>query len=444
MKKQQWSVKALVGYLKLKLDNDSLIQNIAVVGELSNFNHHHTNHMYFTLKDDKSRISCVMFASNANRVNFIPEDGMQVILQASVSVFEASGSVQLYVKEMIPYGIGNLALKFEQLKEKLKKEGLFNSEHKKSLPAYPMNIAIVSGKDSAALSDIKTTLVRRWPIAKTTIYNTLVQGANAHLDIIDNLQKADKLNYDLIILARGGGSIEDLWPFNEELLAREIFKLNTPIISGVGHEVDFTIADFVSDLRAPTPTAAAEIATPDIAEVILNINNLNIKLKDNMQNLINNQMLLIDNYRRSATFTHPDIITRAYKNNIETIKNSFNRWKDYQLRKIKLFETLSNEFKSKTQTVLHLERIKLNNLDNQLNNSIFKYNDNIKNNFLRQIELIDSYSPINTLKRGYSIVEKDNINVNSVVDLNKDDKIRITMIDGNIDAKVLEKRQNDE
>lgn len=189
MKTQQWSVKALVSYLKLKLDNDNLVQNITVIGELSNFNHHHTNHMYFTLKDDKSRISCVMFASNAARVNFVPESGMQVIIEASVSVFEASGTLQLYVKSMIPYGVGNLALKFEQLKEQLSKEGLFDEKYKKALPSYPLDIAIISGQDSAAMSDIKTTLNRRWPIAKTTIYNSLVQGNQAHLDIISNLKK---------------------------------------------------------------------------------------------------------------------------------------------------------------------------------------------------------------------------------------------------------------
>lgn len=444
MKTQQWSVKALVSYLKLKLDNDSLIQNITVIGELSNFNHHHTNHMYFTLKDDKSRIPCVMFASNASRVNFVPESGMQVIVQASVSVFEASGAVQLYVKKMTPFGVGNLALKFEELKEQLFKEGLFKDEFKKKLPAFPMKIAIISGADSAALSDIKTTLNRRWPIAKTTIFNSLVQGKTAHLDIIDKLQKADQEDFDLIILSRGGGSIEDLWPFNEEMLAREIFKLKTPIVSGVGHEVDFTIVDFVSDLRAPTPTAAAEISTPDINDVIVNINTINNRLKENMQSILNNNMLLIDSYRNNATFSHPEIIISGLVKDLEKERLNLINWKDKKFDKIKRFDHLSNNFKNKIQTVIHSERIKLNNLDNNLNNTITMLNNNKKSHLLRQIELIDSFSPINTLKRGYSMVEKDDMVVNSVNYLEKNDKIKLVMHDGSISALVLEKRANNE
>ncbi len=444
MKTQQWSVKALVSYLKLKLDNDNLVQNITVIGELSNFNHHHTNHMYFTLKDDKSRISCVMFASNAARVNFVPESGMQVIIEASVSVFEASGTLQLYVKSMIPYGVGNLALKFEQLKEQLSKEGLFDEKYKKALPSYPLDIAIISGQDSAAMSDIKTTLNRRWPIAKTTIYNSLVQGNQAHLDIISNLKKADIAGHDLIILSRGGGSIEDLWPFNEELLARKIFTLKTPIISGVGHEIDFTISDFVSDLRAPTPTAAAEIATPDINEVINTISNIDKSLKANMQLLLNNKMLHVDSYRNSATFSYPDIILKGVKTDLEKYRLALNEWKNTKLKTINNYQNLKNSFKTKTQLVIHNERINLNNLSNILNNNIFNYNNNKKINLLRQIELIDSYSPINTLKRGYSIVEKKTGITNSVENLKKDDKIKIVMHDGSIDALVLERRLNDE
>lgn len=444
MKTQQWSVKALVAYLKMGLDNNNLIQNIMVVGELSNFNHHHTHHMYFTLKDEASKISCVMFASNSRKVNFKPEDGMQVIVKASVSIFEASGSLQLYVKEMVPYGIGNLALKFEQLKTQLNNEGLFDEKHKKQIPLYPMKIAIVTGQDSAALSDIKTTLKRRWPIAKTKIYNTLVQGNKAHFDIINNLKEADNNDFDLIILARGGGSIEDLWAFNEELLAREIFNLNTPIISGIGHEVDFTIADFVSDLRAPTPTAAAEMATPDIAEVKLNISNINLSLKETMFNLLNNQMLLVDSFRKSTNFTYPEKITNVYKESLNVYKTNLSQWKNYQLRKINLYNNLTNNFKNKTQTFIYNERINLNTINNNLLNFIKFTKNNTKNKFIQQVKLIDSYSPLNTLKRGYSIVELNNSIINSISLLEKNDNITIKMQDGKIMAKVLETRLNNE
>lgn len=385
-----------------------------------------------------------MFASNASRVSFVPENGMQVVLKASVSVFEASGSVQLYVREMIPYGTGNLALKFEQLKKQLHKEGLFEEKYKKSLPAYPMDIAVVSGQNSAALSDIETTLKRRWPIAKVKIYNTLVQGSSAHLDIIENIKNADINNHDVIILARGGGSIEDLWPFNEELLAREIFKLNTPIISGVGHEVDFTISDFVSDLRAPTPTAAAEMATPDIKEVSINFNNLNNRLKDSMQNLINTHMLQVDYYRNSGNFKHPEIILSKAKNKLDIVSQNLSTWKSEQFKMLRDFETLANDFKNKTNQVILRERLKLNKLDSQIYSAIKTYNNQVRSDFLRQIELMDSFSPINTLKRGYSIVEKDDQIINSVKNIKVKDLISVVMSDGSVSVKVLEKRLKDE
>ncbi len=436
---QKWSVKSLVAYLKLKLDNDFLIQNINVVGEISNFNYHNNRHMYFTLKDESSRISCVMFASSASRVKFMPKDGMKVNLTASVSIFESSGSLQLYVTDMQEDGIGDLALKFEALKKKLNEEGLFKEEYKKTFKRYPQSIAIISGKDSAALNDILTTLERRWPMASVNVYTSLVQGNTAHLDIIDKLLIADKANHDAIILARGGGSIEDLWAFNEEDLARVIFALKTPIVSGVGHEIDFTISDFVSDLRAPTPTAAAELITPNIVDVKVSFNNLKNTFIDKMQYKVNNSNQLLYTYASKPIYLHPELLVNKYTKLLDTYNSTLLNYKDKQLREIKHFKDLSNNLMSKLNKTITNEKIKVNNLNNELNNNINKYQESIRNKFASQLNLLDSYSPINTLKRGYSLVSMDNKVISKIDDINIESTIEIKMQDGSLKAKVLEK-----
>lgn len=438
---QKWSVKSLVAYLKLKLDNDFLIQNIEVEGEISNFNYHNNRHMYFTLKDDTSRISCVMFATNARTVKFMPQNGMKVNVIANVSIFEASGSLQLYVTQMKEAGIGDLAAKFEALKKKLADEGLFNTDHKKSFVKYPKSIAVVSGKDSAALNDILTTLNRRWPIAKVDVYTSLVQGPTAHLDIIDKLAIIDEQNYDAIILARGGGSIEDLWAFNEEELARIIYKLKTPIVSGVGHEIDFTISDFVSDLRAPTPTAAAELITPDINEVKLLFKNYQRSLKERMLIKNNNSNQLLYTYASKPIFMHPELITNQYNKQLQLYKDQLVRYKDQQVLKIKHYRDLSSQFMKRINVVMHEEKLNINTLNNALNNNMKAYQERTKHRFATQLQLLDSYSPINTLKRGYSIVEHNDKVVVSVKDIKIDDDIKIALSDGSIRAKVLKKEQ---
>lgn len=441
---QKWSVKALVSYLKLKLDNDFLIQNINVVGEISNFNYHNNRHMYFTLKDESSRISCVMFANNASRVKFKVENGMKVSLKANVSLFEASGSLQLYVSEMVEDGVGDLAKRFELLKKTLHKEGLFDESLKKEFLKYPNSIAVVSGRDSAALNDILTTLNRRWPVATVSVYNSLVQGPTAHLDIIENLKEIDNLNYDAIILARGGGSIEDLWAFNEEQLARVIHSLKTPIVSGVGHEIDFTISDFVSDLRAPTPTAAAELITPDINEVIKLFETYKHTLVERINNKLNNSIQLIDTYSNSSAYKHPELMFSKYEAIILKHKEGLYSFKDKKLSQINQFSMISNEFTSKINEVIYSERLKINNIDNSIKNNIKNYENKLKANFKNQLTLLDSYSPINTLKRGYSLVEIDDNVISKVSEIDINSEINIKMSDGNIMAKVIKKELNNE
>ena len=274
------TVRELTVLIKYNLENDIRFKNILVKGEISNLKIHPSGHWYFTLKDKFSRISAVMFSSYAKNVKIRITEGMQVILTGSIGVYENGGSYQLYVNNIQPDGIGTLYLQFEELKRNLEKEGLFDPKYKKPLPKYPMRIGVISASSGAAIHDIFTTITRRWPISERILIPASVQGLSAAPTIVNALKLADTLNFDVIILARGGGSLEDLWPFNEEIVARAIFEMKTPVVSGVGHEVDFTISDFVSDKRAPTPTGAAEMVTPDINEIRLQVNNLKSRVID--------------------------------------------------------------------------------------------------------------------------------------------------------------------
>lgn len=273
------TVGALTKYIKRKFEVDPHLRDLWIKGEISNFKYHSRGHMYFTLKDEQARIQAVMFAGYNQYLSFRPEDGMKVLVRGEISVYEPSGNYQIYVKEMQPEGIGNLYLAYEQLKKRLEAEGLFSAEHKKPIPAFPRYIGVVTSPTGAAIRDILTTIRRRYPIATVILFPTLVQGEEAAGSIVRSIEKANELGYiDVLIVGRGGGSIEELWAFNEEAVARAIFASKVPIISAVGHETDFTIADFVADLRAPTPTGAAELAVPHVTELMERISQRKLRL----------------------------------------------------------------------------------------------------------------------------------------------------------------------
>ena len=273
-------------YIKYKFDNDQNLNIVYLKGEISNFKSHSSGHLYFTIKDESSRIMAVMFRNNAMKINFKPNDGDKVLVVGKIGVYEASGNYQIYVEEMALDGVGNLYLEFEKLKKKLELEGLFDQKYKKPIPKYPKNIGVITATTGAAIRDIITTINRRYKLVNVSIFPCLVQGDGAKEDIVRNLNRAQDYDLDVIILGRGGGSIEDLWAFNEECVARAIFDSKIPIISGVGHEIDFTISYFVSDLRAPTPTAAAELAVPSTLELINALNQLNIRCNKSVRNLL--------------------------------------------------------------------------------------------------------------------------------------------------------------
>ena len=407
------SVTTLVRYLKNKLDSDEALRSVQVSGELSNFRKTSSGHLYFTLKDENSAISCVMFKSKAYSLSFVPENGNKVICSGSISMFEASGSLQLYVNTLKLDGIGDLYRQYEELKNKLFNEGLFDDNHKKKIPTlYPSKVAVLCGKDSAAMSDIKIQFNRRWPLCKVDYYPVIVQGSEAPFSMIQALMYVDSLDYEIIVLARGGGSFEDLFCFNDERLVRTIYDLNTFIITGVGHQQDFTLVDFVADSRAPTPTGAIEMITPNIDDVLDSIDDLSYRLNKSIDLLITNNKDKLIQLSNNKYFKDPSLLVDKvsllldYK--IERLKRFSNKLNNYQLQIDKEVDRMSL-----------LVDIKLNKKTNELD---------------RLNGLLKAYSCENTLKRGYALVYKDNQLINKDIDNN--DKLVIETYDQIIDTRV--------
>ena len=407
------SVTTLVRYLKNKLDSDEALRSVQVSGELSNFRKTSSGHLYFTLKDENSAISCVMFKSKAYSLSFVPENGNKVICSGSISMFEASGSLQLYVNTLKLDGIGDLYRQYEELKNKLFNEGLFDDDHKKKIPTlYPSKVAVLCGKDSAAMSDIKIQFNRRWPLCKVDYYPVIVQGSEAPFSMIQTLMYVDSLDYEIIVLARGGGSFEDLFCFNDERLVRTIYDLNAFIITGVGHQQDFTLVDFVSDRRAPTPTGAIEMITPNIDDVLDSIDDLSYRLNKSINLLIANNKDKLIQLSNNKYFKDPSLLV-----------DKVSLLLDYKIERLKRFSNKLNNYK--LQIDKEVDRIGLL-LDIKLNKK--------RNELDRLNGLLKAYSCENTLKRGYALVYKDNKLINK--DIDKNDKLVIETYDQIIDTRV--------
>ena len=415
MERKYISVYALNQYIKAKMDQDVSLRSVYIKGEISNYRPHPSGHLYFTLKDKNSRINAIMFASQAKQLDFELENGMQVFIHARVSVYEATGQYQLYVQTIKEDGIGNLYLKFEQLKKKLEKEGLFDISHKKEIPSFPKNIAILSAKQGAAVQDIVRTLHLRFPFVNAIVFPIPVQGLNAYLHIVETLKQVDKRGFDTIILARGGGSIEDLWNFNEEILARCIYDLKTPIITGIGHETDFTICDFVSDYRAVTPTAAAIKATPDCQELKNHLDMMTQSLKRVISHRIEYEKQYLLRLKNHYYFSKPDIY---YANEILHLTHL----KDRFIHQIELFDTQSQK---------QIDEYK-NSLKIAMNQILFKNEKNLQLN----ISKLDALSPLKVLQRGYTIIQKENKVIKESSQLNKGDIIDIIFTDDSRKAEI--------
>lgn len=394
MKDKYITVTQLTRYIKFQIDNDKNLNQVFLKGEISNFKAHTRGHFYFTLKDENSRINAIMFSYNTRNVKFMPQDGMKVLVTGKISVFESTGNYQIYVEDMVEDGLGNLHIAFEQLKEKLNKEGLFDDSHKKRIPKIPDKVGVITASTGAAIRDIISTINRRFPLCEVILFPSLVQGEEAKYDIVDKLKIADNFGVDVIILGRGGGSIEDLWPFNEEIVARAVYEANTPIISAVGHEIDFTICDFVADLRAETPTGAAERAVPNLTDVLNYIDQLTIRVSKSINSKIENNKI---NLKR---------LTESY-----ILKNPLSI---YEIKEQKLDMAIDK-----------INSLILNYLDT--------YNIKVKN----IIEKLEILNPMNALKRGYSVVKKDNKVVN-IKAIKENDTISIEMQNGTVISKVSE------
>ena len=389
------SVTELNSYIKNKIADDEYLNNVLIKGEISNFKNHYTGHMYFTLKDENSLIKCVMFKTYAQKLDFMPKDGMKVFVVGGVSVFERDGVYQIYVKAMQEDGVGILYKKYEELKQRLEQEGYFAEEHKKAIPQMPKIIGVLTSQTGSVIRDIINVSTRRNPNVNIRLYPVPVQGEGAAEKIADGIKFMNKNQLaDVLILARGGGSLEDLWPFNEEIVAHAIYNSEIPVISAVGHETDFSISDFVADLRAPTPSAAAELAVPDVYEVKQKINSYQNRLRLSLVKKVEIMKLRYEKCMSSRVFKEP----------LRNINDNYLKVDTYIKKLENIIKTKQKEEKTK---------------------------------YVELVAKLDTLSPLKTLTRGYSLVEKNNNIIKSAKDVNTGDKIDLKFSDGTKQAEIL-------
>ena len=400
MEERYLTVSALTKYIKYKFDHDHHLEEVLLEGEISNFKHNSRGHFYFTLKDDKAQISATMFASYASKVKFEPKDGMKVFCRGTVTVYEPAGTYQINVREIKSDGIGDLYLAYEKLKEELGKKGLFDPNHKKPLPRFPKTIGVITSPTGAAIRDIINTISRRYPLCSVILYPAIVQGEDAKFNIVKQIDKANVDSIcDVLIVGRGGGSIEDLWAFNEEIVANAIYNSSIPIISAVGHEIDFTIADFVADMRAATPTAAAEIATPSIDILKQNVNYYVDALSKRIKFILENQKMLLMNMDKHLEGKNP-------------------------------------------MNTLNHQRELLKGYNERLNMLIYRIIQDKKHNFDLKKNYLESLNPLAIMDKGYSISEIDGKIITDVDDVKLDSTLITKMKNGYIVSKVNEVNKN--
>lgn len=441
MKEQRYlTVNALTKYIKRKFDADPHLQDVLVKGEISNFKQHSSGHMYFTLKDEHARILAVMFSSHNRSMKFSPENGMKILIRGDLSVYEQSGQYQIYVKEMQPDGIGDLYLAFEQLKEKLEKEGLFSLQAKKAIPKFPKTIGVVTSPTGAAIRDIITTIKRRYPVANIMIFPAVVQGDQAAKSIVKAIELANgNHEVDVLIIGRGGGSIEELWGFNEEEVAYAIYRSHIPIISAVGHETDFTIADFVADLRAPTPTAAAEMAVPHIEDLIERVLDRQSRLIRAAKDRIAGQRERLARIQKSYAFRYPQKLYEQKLIQLDKLQEQLKRGT------LRVFET------NVERNIAIQKRIDRMNPNEIVNNAIENH-EKLRRQLIRSmgsvfaekdkdfahlVSKLEALSPLKIMDRGYSLIySKENILIKNVKQIQRNEEIKVKVSDGAFTCQV--------
>lgn len=436
-----YSITALNRAIKNMFDNKSELNRVYIKGEISNYKHHTRGHLYFTLKDENSRIAAVMFSSAASKLLFEPEDGMKVLVCGRVTVYEATGGYQIYVEQMDLDGIGNLYLEYEKLKNKLKAEGLFDLEHKRPIPKYPRKIGIITASTGAAIRDILSTIKRRYPICQTILFPALVQGVGAKESIVYQLQRAQDFDLDVLICGRGGGSIEDLWAFNEECVARAIYASKIPVISAVGHEVDFTIADFVADLRAPTPTGAAEMAVPNLVDVNNLINQYKIRVNESINNLLNLNNKKLEHLKESYVLRNPLALYEVKEQKLDGYIDVLNKYITNKVNESRIkLNHVKDSFVLKNPLSLYvIKQEKLNNYIEQLQKIVVSYLDNGKYRYNLLVNKLELLNPLNILNNGYSLVSMNGKIIKSSKDVKEKDILEIRLHEGKIKAIVSEK-----
>ena len=413
------TISDLNRYIKAKFDMDTHLNHVYLKGEISNFKHHTRGHFYFTLKDENSRIAAVMFASSAKNVAFEPEDGMKVLVSGRIALYEATGSYQIYVETMELDGIGNLYLEFERLKKELAKEGLFDREHKKAIPKFPKKIGIITAPTGAAIRDILSTIKRRYPICETILFPALVQGTGAKESVVKQLNKAQEYDLDVIICGRGGGSIEDLWAFNEEIVARAIYNSKIPVISAVGHEIDFTIADYVADLRAPTPTGAAEMAVPNLVDLKSLIDQYKIRANEAVTNIIKKNRIKLESLQNSFVLKNPLSLYEIKEQKLDSYIDYLNQYMTNKLNHAKLMyeKVINNKILISPQSMF----------------------DKKKHQYELLLKTIEVLNPMKLLSSGYSIVKSNGKVIKNSHDVNLEDVVDIELSEGKLKCSVIGK-----
>lgn len=432
------TVSALTNYIKRKFDADPYLHRVYLLGEISNFRLRTNSHQYFSLKDENAKISAIMFKSAFAKVKFQPEEGMRVIVSGRISLYPGNGSYQIYVDSMQPDGVGALYQAYEQLKIKLSQEGLFEAP-KLPIPKYPRKIAIVTSPSGAVIRDIITTVSRRYPIVQLVLFPALVQGNEAANSIAAQIKMINTLDdFDTIIIGRGGGSIEDLWPFNEEVVARAIFASKLPVISSVGHEIDTTIADLVADMRAATPTAAAELATPVLTDILEELQKLQLQTIVAFRNILKMRSQQVQHLQQSYIFQEPQRLYEGYVQNVDILTEKLISLEKQQittaggsfktLNSRLLANTPASRIKMAKQNVEHLRQMTNNNITNRFS----KYANDLNS----LIGSLDTLSPLKIMSRGYTYVTRDTKVVKSIEDLSIDDKIQLNFSDGSANAVI--------
>ncbi len=440
MEQQYLTVTALTKYLKRKFDADPYLERVYLTGEISNFRMRPNAHQYFSIKDDGAKISAIMFKSAFQKLKFQPKEGMKVLLVGRISLYESGGSYQIYVEHMEPDGVGALYQALAELREKLGKEGLFEGP-KKILPRYPKRIAVITSPSGAVIRDIITTVKRRYPIAQLVLFPTLVQGDKAADDIVRNIQRVEELgNFDTMIIGRGGGSIEDLWPFNEERVARAIYQAQTPIISSVGHETDVTIADMVADVRAATPTAAAELAVPVLNEELLKIKERQTRLEQSFLYQLQQKNERYQRLKNSYVFKQPDRLYEGQAIKLDRITQRLTQsMETVYHQKQRIAQEIIAQFKQQTpQGQIREGQQQLTFLSKTLHDRMEQYMKDKEKQFTSAVQQLDLLSPLKIMGRGYSYTTKEQQVVKSVNELKTKEKIQIHYVDGIVDT-VIEK-----